>query len=136
MVEVAAMAQIQAATMQMQVCPRHRHGEPAQLRLGVPEAAAIPGRAGPKVRDGHRSCRRSCWGERLGRGWQLQRAIADPKVLEAGVNAAAAPIGALAFAHRDGTVAAPLPHAQLGGHGVHQALPLTHQAKPVNGHLG
>ena len=82
-VQVAAVAKVQAAAVQVQVFSRYGYRQPSQLRLGIPKATAIPSRAGSEITN-----RR--YPSRLARlaanGRWLQGSIPNPKVLEGGVN--------------------------------------------------
>ena len=117
-VQVAAVAKVQAATVQVQVFSRYGHRQPSQLRLGIPKATAIPSRAGSEIANRRHP--------------SPYRTIPNPKVLEGGIDTPAIALGGASISHRDGLISAAFSQAEFGCHGVHEAAPARYQPKPID----
>ena len=120
-VQVAAVAQVGAAAMQMQVGAALGHRHPPLLGVGVEKATALPLQRGAQIAD------------RIGRiAGILGR---QPVVLQQLINALSRR-GLTGGAPGDRRVTPLLAHAQLGRHGDHQPLPAGQQPQAIDRRLG
>ena len=117
MVEMAAIGQVGAAAMQMQMGSFLWNGHPSQLRLRIEEPTAIPLHGAAEVPD-----RIVCIDHRL---------RCEPVVLKHVVEAQVGDICSR-LAGGNSSVSTLLPHAEFGGHRDHQFVPVSEQPNAVD----
>ena len=111
------MGQVGAAAMQMQMGTRLRHGHASLLRLCVEEFAAIPRHGSTQVPN------------RIVRA--LRRDRCEPVVLKHVVDARLCCFRA-SRTGGNAQISALLAHAEFGGHGDDQFMPVGDQSQPIN----